>query len=52
MQVNVQNANLRAEMWEGMKVSAKYARNSALGPSKTATEEEVRERVWLSNHPQ
>ena len=40
------------EMWEGMKVSAKYARNSGLGPSKTATEEEVRERVWLSNHPQ
>ena len=40
------------EMWEGMKVSAKYAKNSALGPSKTATEEDVLERVWLSNHPQ
>jgi len=39
------------EMWEGMKVSAKYARNTELGPSKTATEEKVHERKWLSNNP-
>ena len=38
------------EMWEGMKVSAKYARNSELGPSKTAAEEQLHERTWLSNN--
>ena len=40
------------EMWEGMKVSAKYARNSELGPSKTASDEDIHERRWLSNNPQ
>ena len=29
------------EMWEGMKVCAKYARNEPLGPSKTSDEEET-----------
>jgi len=36
------------EMWEGMKVCAKYARNEPLGPSKTSDEEEIMTNRWLA----
>ena len=36
------------EMWEGMKVCAKYAREEPLGPSKTADEEEIHTNRWLA----
>ena len=36
------------EMWEGMKVCAKYARNEPLGPSKTSNEEEIMTNRWLA----
>ena len=36
------------EMWEGMKVCAKYARNEPLGPSKTSNEEEMMTNRWLA----
>ena len=39
-----------AEMWEGMKVCADYARNADLGPSKTAEEEAVNEQAWLERN--
>ena len=35
-------------MWEGMKVSAKYARNEPLGPSKTAAKEQENTERWLA----
>ena len=35
------------EMWEGMKVCAKYAREEPLGPSETADEEEIHTDRWL-----
>lgn len=38
------------EMWEGMKVSARYARKSELGPSKNAEKEELNERRWLAQN--
>ena len=40
------------EMWEGMKVSARYARKSELGPSKAAEKEELNERRWLAQNIQ
>ena len=40
------------EMWEGMKVSARYARKSELGPSKAAKKEELNERRWLAQNIQ
>ena len=40
------------EMWEGMKVSARYARKSELGPSKNAEKEELNERRWLAQNIQ
>ena len=36
------------EMWEGMKVSAKYARKEPLGPSKTAAKEQENTERWLA----
>ena len=39
-----------AEMWEGMKVCANFARNSDLGPSKTADKEHIREMKWLERN--
>ena len=35
------------EIWEGMRVCAEQARNTYLGPSKTAAEEARIEAEWL-----
>ena len=38
-----------AEMWEGMRVCADLARNTYLGPSRTAKQEKILEARWLEN---